>query len=140
MEVVEGKMSGKIMYELLISLSFLQIGEQYFKFISLLSKMNGKKECQVSLLDWTFWYLVNDWPGFCKLWFFLSLVSANWRHWWLWWGGTGARGAELRGNASELFRNQVTEATQPPTHLPQSNFTNYLSLRARKSALKGASQ
>ena len=70
MEVVERKMSGKIMYELLISLSFLQIGEQYFKFLSLLSKMNGKKECQVSLLDWTFWYLVNDWPGFCKLWIY----------------------------------------------------------------------
>ena len=51
----------------------------------------------------------------------------------------GGTGATARGNASELFRNQVTEATQPPTHIPQSNLTG-LFISAKKSALKGAGQ
>ena len=58
-----------------ISLSPLESGEPFFKFLFLLSKLgkgisgfsfssrNWRKEYQISLslLDWTFWPLVNDW-------------------------------------------------------------------------------
>ena len=57
------------------SLSLLESGEPFFKFLFLLSKLgkgisgfsfssrNWRKEYQISLslLDWTFWPLVNDW-------------------------------------------------------------------------------
>ena len=57
-------------------LSLLESGEPFFKFLFLLSKLgkgisgfsfssrNWRKEYQISLslLDWTFWPLVNDWP------------------------------------------------------------------------------
>ena len=58
-----------------LSLSLLESGEPFFKFLFLLSKLgkgisgfsfssrNWRKEYQISLslLDWTFWPLVNDW-------------------------------------------------------------------------------